>query len=820
MKENVRFDINPHVIKQLGAELVSDEITALMEIVKNSYDADAGYVSIEINTVGSYVGESIKYRNRQGYIVVEDDGFGMDEETIIKSWLTISYSNKRAKDGIKPKTPKGRTPLGDKGLGRLSTQRLANVCEIFTSKEEAKDTIHVAFDWKDFESYDTLGEVPVTIAFLKRKKKGTTLILSDLNTPGIWQGESLEKFKGELSQMISPYKKNRPFEVYIQVNEQKFDLISENEDLREIAVAKYEFEFDGEKIVIKGAIRPEKLIGNKKEDYFAFIAPDNGHKFANYFLSKDNSYNKLGEDKYFLEFERTFHINSRDIAGLEIVDGKIANPGAFSGEINDFSYDTWVSSDEKLQSAFDSLANYKAFAQSQSGIKLYRNGFAVKPFGMDGTDWLKLGEGQTSASSYYTLRPKNVIGYIAISESENSHLKEKTDREGLISNAYSRNFMSMMYFTKDNCNSFIEQIRRAYNEFLSIHKIENNRIKTVSQAFAEIKDTSSRTSTIKNEFYKIKDEIKTTRTNTDKYIKSVRNSPLFTTAEERKAAEHLDQINQELSKAENLLTLLQPIIDKAERLSEVVNVLEPKISVLEEQLENFSELASLGLTAEAVSHEFATISEKLAEKSTVFTQKLNSGKLTDADIFVLMEYVNSTVNGLKIQLKHLDPALKYNKEQKTEINLEKFFKIDEREYYETRLKKNDVSINLELIHNFDLYANKGKITQIFDNIINNSEYWLKEKLKSNPLDFSPIITIRIDKPWVYINDNGYGIAPSTKELIFQPFFSTKPNGRGLGLFIVQQLLDSIGCTISMEPKLNEYDHYYIFSLNLSNIIHK
>lgn len=93
MEQNIRFDIDPHVIKQLGKELISDEITALMELVKNSYDADANYVSIEINTEGTYEGEKLQYQYHKGYIVIEDDGFGMDEATILKSWLTISYSN-------------------------------------------------------------------------------------------------------------------------------------------------------------------------------------------------------------------------------------------------------------------------------------------------------------------------------------------------------------------------------------------------------------------------------------------------------------------------------------------------------------------------------------------------------------------------------------------------------------------------------------------------------------------------------------------------------------------------------------------------------
>ncbi|RZK13900.1 MAG: hypothetical protein EOO43_17180, partial [Flavobacterium sp.] len=64
-----RFDITPHIVKQLGEQLVSDEITALLELIKNSYDADASYVSIEINTSGSYLKEKVFYPNHKGYII-------------------------------------------------------------------------------------------------------------------------------------------------------------------------------------------------------------------------------------------------------------------------------------------------------------------------------------------------------------------------------------------------------------------------------------------------------------------------------------------------------------------------------------------------------------------------------------------------------------------------------------------------------------------------------------------------------------------------------------------------------------------------------
>ena len=88
------FKINPHVIKQLGSELVSDSVTAIMELIKNSYDADSDYVKVTINTEDELQDSRLFYKGGKGYIIIEDDGEGMNEKTIRESWLVISFSKK------------------------------------------------------------------------------------------------------------------------------------------------------------------------------------------------------------------------------------------------------------------------------------------------------------------------------------------------------------------------------------------------------------------------------------------------------------------------------------------------------------------------------------------------------------------------------------------------------------------------------------------------------------------------------------------------------------------------------------------------------
>jgi len=810
------FDITPHIVKQLGEQLVSDEITALLELIKNSYDADASYVSIEINATGKYEKKQLFYQAHKGFIVVEDDGFGMSEETIMKSWLIISYSKKRAMKEAKETTPGGRTPLGDKGLGRLSTQRLADICEIFTNEEDKKGT-HIAFNWKDFEQEEALGEVSVQAeSYEPQKKKGTTLVLANLNHSEVWEGKNLEKFKGQVSQIISPYKENRPFEVYLKINGINIDLDKSNEELRDIAISRFDFNFDGKVINLSGKTKLSKFIGNNREDFHNYVEIDNGKKFFEFLKKKYKDLKFLSDKNFFLGFERRFEFD-KDIGGLEIYEGERANPGAFTGKIDEFTYDNWLSNDENIKEIFGKLSSYRDFAQSQAGIKLFRNGFAVKPFGIDGDDWLRLRESQTTGGSYYPLRPANVIGYIAIDEGVNNNLKDKTDREGLVSNPYSRNFFTISFFIKDEINRYQEGIRRAYNDFLKTYKTESSGIKTVSQAFKQLKETKSQTEEVIQEF---NDAVSTTGkaiSSSKQLVNKTKNNLLFATDQEKEMGSQVEEILTELESVQSTLFKLNKVILKANKLNEVIDILEPKIKILEDQLNNFSELASLGLITESVSHEFASIADRLSEKASFYSHKLENKKLTESDIYVLIEYINTTVNGLKVQLRHLDPALKYNREKKTSFRLSKFLN-EEKDYYRNRFEKLDIEFLVETVDDFSIQVNRGKLTQIIDNLLNNSEYWLKEKKKIEK-DFQPKIFIKIEAPWIYVYDNGFGVAPAVENQIFEPFVTTKPKGegRGLGLFIIQQLIDSSGCSIALEPVKNEHNRKFMFALNLSNI---
>ena len=236
-----RFQIDPLVVFDLGESLISDEVTALVELVKNAYDADATVVTVTVETesdpppaVGS---------DGRGYIAVADDGTGMDTDDIRRGWLLVAKSPKRAMKTRGARTPLfERTPLGDKGLGRLGAQRLGDHLELYTSKTLVETTFdnsgvakkelrpdggrsYVGIDWHEFAMNETLNDVPVRHEETAKYERGTRLIITGLRDPAAWKADALPVLQARLGQLISPFREVASFRVVGRFNGEAFDLV-------------------------------------------------------------------------------------------------------------------------------------------------------------------------------------------------------------------------------------------------------------------------------------------------------------------------------------------------------------------------------------------------------------------------------------------------------------------------------------------------------------------------------------------------------------------------------------------------------------------
>ncbi|MGW8342907.1 ATP-binding protein [Xanthomonas axonopodis pv. khayae] len=192
-----KFKVDARVLLSLGRESIKDQTTALMELIKNAYDADAENVQIEIPEDSD--GEQI--------LRIKDDGLGMSSNDINDKWLRIGYSHKRVN---RLTTQKGRRATGEKGVGRLSADRLGAALELRSLTQG--QAVAVAVNWDDFDvdgaelGSVSVKDLPNTLPELPKnsvvKNHGTELIISKLRQS--WSSDDLDSLEVELSTLIPP----------------------------------------------------------------------------------------------------------------------------------------------------------------------------------------------------------------------------------------------------------------------------------------------------------------------------------------------------------------------------------------------------------------------------------------------------------------------------------------------------------------------------------------------------------------------------------------------------------------------------------------
>ena len=377
------FEVHPSVVFQLGESLISDAVQALIELVKNCYDADASYAKVTIDTRGDLDCPGAIFPADGGRIVVEDDGNGMDADTIRSGWLLISSRTKWQLKQERKTTPGGRTPLGDKGLGRLGVQRLGEDLDVFT-RTGSGPAYHFGFSWLDFATAPSLQDVDIHFAQTQvRRSKGTMVVVSNLREIDLWRGqESVKKLEHELSQMISPYRSIRDFTVALEVDGKPLELLEISDKVRDLAPIRYSLSFDGTRFLVHGRARLDFFRPERKEDAaeFALLAEsDGGERFLQSMLAEKRAqYLKVGRatgSRWYVEFSFSKHFEDLDRPELDQASCGPANPGAFRGEIDSFDLGPAAF---RGQSVFDRIQEYRSHIKSLSGVRVYRDGFGIR----------------------------------------------------------------------------------------------------------------------------------------------------------------------------------------------------------------------------------------------------------------------------------------------------------------------------------------------------------------------------------------------------------------------------------------------------------
>src|SRR5260370_16187598 len=435
VRTRIPFGVDSGVVFQLGESLISDQAQAILELVKNSYDAGATYAVVNIVT-DQRPPDPTAFGKAVGYIMVSDDGDGMTMNDIKRGWLMIAASAKRDLKREMDKIDEGnRVPLGDKGLGRLSSQRLGNNVEIHTRPVDrdglSKETHNVAFSWESFRKARSVSQVTAVVESTQgRIAKGTDLVVSGLRDPEYWSGPAQNDLRIRLSQFISPYGGETDFKVSVQFNGTDLELAPLGKSLLSSAQLHFVLDFSGSTLHVHGHVgsnffRPGSQARTDDRDaYTRYIAIDDGAALIDHILARPQA-PKLGftaspSGQWILNFAYDLPLDR--VADAKIKD-RVVSPGPFTGEVD--AIDVGQSDYEDASTQLSAKQVRDVLAE-MAGIRVYRDGFGIRV----PKDWLELGKLWTTGTSWYSLRPPTTVRRISISARHNSALEEKTDREG------------------------------------------------------------------------------------------------------------------------------------------------------------------------------------------------------------------------------------------------------------------------------------------------------------------------------------------------------------------------------------------------------
>lgn len=816
------------LIMQLGEQLIEDELVALLELIKNAYDADANNVDVVIDT------DTITPYG-VGRIEIKDDGNGMIPSIVRNSFLRLSTSFKEEE---KSSIYYHRRVLGKKGIGRLSFQRLGNYITVetvpnierFEETDLLKDEdvefikeyrkINIDIDWSEFPIDMDFSDIIATVKYEKDvvASSGTKIVIQGIKNLNFWDMDKKkeEKLKNELLNMMDPFQKNlnlkksERFNVLLKINDVPYSAEPIDESLLdELYDSKVSFDFKDWKLHVK-IERPLKYVMQRRNSIV------NRMKDSGYEILRETQYEKECEDylvnfkdlnKVYIDYpkikftiEKTTFLSESLISKLvekkekgeiteeeyrkAIVD-QYAYPGDFAGVIyardktNKEEIDIILGKEGLVKAKLNTLSDINKAWSSMQGVYVYRNGFRVLPYGRK--DWIGFTEkSQTAANNIY--KEHTVVGYLKLDGFTSEKLEEQTNRQGFIQDEYGKNFF--MLIQNFLLNIMFESDIKFRDGFSRIKEKKDGVVtdngKIIFERIADFEDEkNARMQDVKEQVEDLRIAIsnKAIAANMpQKVVENLQDTILQYEAVEKKA---IDEKKQE-------------IYLKSQQIEEIKDIVP---------------LLGLGIIAESLTHEMNRIEQNIEDcaRDTIKCK-------TDTDKIVKNQRnIITQTNFLKIQLAHMESTYRRNLEKQEEILLRDFLLdiyVNEDSPMSRKARRDGVDVLVEGA-NILIKANKGILTTIFDNIFLNSLYWVQYSQQKKYIKF-----IVKQSGTIECFDSGCGVHPEIEDKLFEPFRFMKENGRGLGLFIVRELTENMNGRVWLSDERRDGRRFkFVFDLS-------
>ncbi|NTW70054.1 MAG: sensor histidine kinase [Chlorobiaceae bacterium] len=376
-------------ILTIGRDLIQDSYAAVVELVKNAYDADSPDVNIEF----------LAKPDGSGYsIVITDHGHGMSRDTVINKWMVPSTRDKLERG----RSPSGRIMQGRKGVGRYAASILGKDLLLETITPEGEKTV-LLVEWHTFEDAQYLDDVEILIeTAMGAEHSGTRLSMTgDSQLLKDWDQQQFNKLRFELKKLISP--------VSVAIND------AGNDDEFRISL---------------------DIVGfSDVQDVTENIEPFPIFDLFDYRIAGRIGADGKGTLIYSLQKARN------------TTDEKISFDFNGSTGCGELLFDLRVYDRDKeaidlliKRGLKDSIGNYVGKNQARqlltvsNGIGVYRNGFRIRPHGDPGFDWIELDKKRVQNPSR-KIGSDQIIGYVLIQSEEQSDLVEKSSRDGLKQNS-------------------------------------------------------------------------------------------------------------------------------------------------------------------------------------------------------------------------------------------------------------------------------------------------------------------------------------------------------------------------------------------------
>lgn len=652
------------IIGLIGEELISDEPVALVELVKNGYDADATRVSVRFEGADP---------RRPERIIVEDDGVGMDLNTVLHAWFEPGTNAKRKQQV----SPAGRIYQGAKGIGRFASARLAEYLFLETVPAVGQDGVAALVEWGAFDEESFLDEISVDYEVRRAdgKRPGTRLTLESLRKQ--WSEEDYENLHARLSRLISPFDDVRDFEIDLQIP--AFPNLS-------------------------GAVEPPNIV--LKPIYSLTGALDREGFFS-------GKFEHLGEE-----------ITSYDRIKLGNAD-EAPFSGPFAVEIR-----VWDRDRESLapiaEEFHQSITEVRRILNNYSGVSIYRDGFRVYPYGQKGNDWLNLDHRSRQNPSMH-LANNQVVSAIRISREDNPELRDRSNREGMVLNAEHA------------------ALERWFLEVLAV--LERERYKLRPRQDAE---------TLADPLFEVFDIAGT-----------------FELARNELGNQH--PVTREVAETQRKLK---------EGVERVQNV--------------YSRLllsAGLGHMVDIVIHEIGAPLGKINRKLEVLEKRLQE-RMKDEDQRVFSPILSDIKTWL-VQIhslrQRLDPQTPDKRGKAVAFRVEDEVR-DTFELYRALIAKQNIEWDIEAPDEpLTVMMSRAALGQILANLTDNSIFWL---VRHRGAGNGGSIHVRLEPTdhgfRILYSDDGPGVPDEDRSSIFEPYFSRKPNGIGLGLYIARLVVEPYG----------------------------